>query len=503
VAGEGHRELVHLDADGGVLGRYGGLQYPHAVVIVSSDNSAWVSDLTGDLRHFAADGSILWQAKVCDEAHGMDFNPADNTLWVSDYFGGTLLHLAADGTQLWSGGELSAPSAVKVSVSDGSVWVIESLLIGTPDDFRVVSRLVHYSAEGVELLRGGGLSSPRSISLNQSDGSVWVADTDQASDGQVVHLTADGSVLSQTGGLPEGAVACSPADGKCWVAFEGGLALLGADGAELWRKAMPTRLRDLSVNALDGTCWVHDGYDLTLFAPDGTVLWTEEAWDTTTLWEASSIAVSPGDGSLWVVSEVNAQLERYTYPPYQWPPFVDISPDFWASGAIAAVAEAGIVFGYGDGTYRPEAVVDRAQVAVYLARWLAGGDEAVPAGPEVASFADVPVTHWAYRHVEYARELGVTQGYADGYHPDEPVDRGQMAAYISRAVAGGDAAVPPGPTAPTFQDVPVDYWAYRYVEYAAAQGLVVGFGDGYRPAAPVDRAQMAVFISRAISHTTE
>lgn len=53
----------------------------------------------------------------------------------------------------------------------------------------------------------------RSVSVNSSDGSAWVA-----SGGSVLHLAADGTILSQTGGFVHvNAVAANQADGSCWV----------------------------------------------------------------------------------------------------------------------------------------------------------------------------------------------------------------------------------------------------------------------------------------------
>jgi hypothetical protein len=45
----------------------------------------------------------------------------------------------------------------------------------------------------------------------------------------------------------------------------------------------------------------------------------------------------------------------------------------------------------------------------------------------------VPAEHWAYKWVEYCHSRGVVQGYWDGYHPDEVVNRAQMAVYVARA----------------------------------------------------------------------
>jgi Tol biopolymer transport system component len=118
-----------------------------------------------------------------------------------------------------------------------------------------------------------------------------------------------------------------------------------------------------------------------------------------------------------------------------------------------------------------------------------------------STFADVPPTHWAWAPVEVCVERGVTSGYGDGlYRPGEAVSRAQMAAYVSRAMARGDRNVPepsPGAVA-SFPDVPESHWAYKYVEYAAQEGVVKGYADGmYGPDATVNRAQMAVFIARA------
>ena len=74
-----------------------------------------------------------------------------------------------------------------------------------------------------------------------------------------------------------------------------------------------------------------------------------------------------------------------------------------------------------------------------------------------------------------------------------------MAVFIARAVAGGDANVPAGPAVATFNDVPTTHWAYRYVEYCFANGLVLGYDPyTYAPNVTVTRDQMAVFIARAL-----
>jgi hypothetical protein len=51
-----------------------------------------------------------------------------------------------------------------------------------------------------------------------------------------------------------------------------------------------------------------------------------------------------------------------------------------------------------------------------------------------------------------------------------------------------------------FPDVPPGYWAYAWIEWLAANGIVQGYWDGYHPEEPMTRAQMAVFITRTMQY---
>jgi hypothetical protein len=182
--------------------------------------------------------------------------------------------------------------------------------------------------------------------------------------------------------------------------------------------------------------------------------------------------------------------------------FSDVPRSFWAYAEIEACANAGIVHGYPDGSYHPAEPVNRAQMAVYISRALAGGDENVPqAGsyPE-PSFGDVPTGYWAYRYIEYAADAEVVRGCDDGlYHREDAVDRGQMAVYVARAKSwvsiDDDMTMAPE----LFPDVPADHWAYKYIEYAVEQNVVKGYPEGdYRPDEIVNRGQMAAYVARAL-----
>jgi len=134
--------------------------------------------------------------------------------------------------------------------------------------------------------------------------------------------------------------------------------------------------------------------------------------------------------------------------------FSDVPTYYWAFNEILALLQYRVSYGYDDGSFRPADIVTRDAMAVFLARTLCGSDANVPIGPLTPSFPDVPIDHWAYNYIEYMKAHGVAGGYPDGlYHPEIEVDRASMAAFMARAMTGGDAGIPPPPANPTFTDV--------------------------------------------------
>jgi hypothetical protein len=59
--------------------------------------------------------------------------------------------------------------------------------------------------------------------------------------------------------------------------------------------------------------------------------------------------------------------------------------------------------------------------------------------------------------------------------------------------------VSPAPGVATFTDVPTGYWAFQYIEALKASGITQGVTPTtYEPESPVTRAQMAVFLAKAL-----
>jgi PKD repeat protein len=241
---------------------------------------------------------------------------------------------------------------------------------------------------------------------------------------------------------------------------------------------------DLSMNNPTSWSWIFgDGSGLTAQNPSHEYT------------SAGTYAVS-----LTVTNASGSDTERKS--DYIIVTFPDVLLDHWACEEIQACLRAGVVAGYGDGCYHPDWPLARDHMAVYISRALAGDDE-IPAGPRTPSFLDVPRGYWAYDHIEYAKACGVVLGYFEGlFLPNLTLTRAQMAVFVARAIAdptGEEGLANYRPAdAPTFTDIPPDYWCYRHIEYLAENQVVSGYPDGsYQPAATVTRDQMAVYIARA------
>jgi len=192
--------------------------------------------------------------------------------------------------------------------------------------------------------------------------------------------------------------------------------------------------------------------------------------------------------------------------------FSDIQPGTPGEWARFYVEECAgrvplIVGGYDNGTYRPQVIVDRAAMAVYMARALK-----LPLQDYEGLFPDVPEDHWAWPWIEAMKRAGLVGGFdPTRYAPDLGVNRDAMAVFVARSMVGG-IDIPPGPESARFVDVPTDYWAYDEIEYCFSHNVVGGYDPThYVPEAPtyggaqvnpVTRDQMAVFVYRGFIQPT-
>ena len=117
---------------------------------------------------------------------------------------------------------------------------------------------------------------------------------------------------------------------------------------------------------------------------------------------------------------------------------------------------------------------------------------------QFALFDDVPPNHWAFSFVEAFAGSGMTSGCGYGiYCPAAPVSRAQLAVFLERGMHGS-AYRPPASTGNVFLDIGSGDFAAAFIEQLFLDGITAGCGNGnYCPDAPVTRDQMAVFALRA------
>ncbi|MCR2805246.1 invasin domain 3-containing protein [Paenibacillus soyae] len=117
--------------------------------------------------------------------------------------------------------------------------------------------------------------------------------------------------------------------------------------------------------------------------------------------------------------------------------FTDVPENAWYAEAVRSAFEAGIIQGFADGTFQPDAPVTRQQMAVMLVRAItASGAEGWKAAADqrLSDFNDGDaVAEWAEEAVSLLVEAGILRGGDDmELNPERVSTRGEMAALLSR-----------------------------------------------------------------------
>ena len=178
--------------------------------------------------------------------------------------------------------------------------------------------------------------------------------------------------------------------------------------------------------------------------------------------------------------------------------FLDVPSGYWAYDYIIAIYNNGITTGcvqddpstpQNERRYCPEDSVTRGQMAAFIIRVKYGENFTYTQTPY---FSDVPSNHTFFKYVQKMKDEGLT-AVSGVYMVDEPVTRGQMAAFIIRAKFGENFTYT---TTPYFTDVPSTHSFFKYVQKMKDEGITAVTGT-YGVDNIVTRAQMAAFLARA------
>jgi hypothetical protein len=217
--------------------------------------------------------------------------------------------------------------------------------------------------------------------------------------------------------------------------------------------------------------------------------------------------IDPVQGGLWTYGEYakprNTASGRWGtwaayFPMTTSPQFTDVLNSSPFYDFINVLRLWSITTGCKTGQYCPTDNVTRGQMAVFVIRALLGDNFTAPTTP---AFTDVPATHPFFNYIQKLKDLGITSGCtATTFCPDDPVTRGQMAAFVIRgklrSLYGGDTF--PFPSTAFFTDVPTTHPFFRFVQEMRDLGVTNGCtATTYCPDTNVTREQMAAFIVRA------
>ena len=109
--------------------------------------------------------------------------------------------------------------------------------------------------------------------------------------------------------------------------------------------------------------------------------------------------------------------------------FKDVPSSLSSSGYINSAVKAGVINGYTDGTFRPKGIVNRGQMAIFLAN----GFKLKTESPK--NFKDVKPSMASYSAIKKIIHAGITTGYSDNtYRANDTLTRGQISAFLARAM---------------------------------------------------------------------
>lgn len=108
--------------------------------------------------------------------------------------------------------------------------------------------------------------------------------------------------------------------------------------------------------------------------------------------------------------------------------FTDVSNDAWYCSAVSTLSAMGIISGYPDATFRPNASITRAEFAAIATRFDVNGDKTP------ASFNDI-AGHWAKDEIAVAANNGWVNGYEDGsFRPQNKITRAETISLVNRVL---------------------------------------------------------------------
>ncbi|MGO4110403.1 S-layer homology domain-containing protein [Paenibacillus sp. YAF4_2] len=168
----------------------------------------------------------------------------------------------------------------------------------------------------------------------------------------------------------------------------------------------------------------------------------------------------------------------------------------WGKSNIDLFVKLGLIIGYQDDTFRPNASITRAEFAAMMVRVFN-----FDTSSSTKTFSDVKDNYWASQDIKALAASGIITGYTDGaFRPNEVITRAEIIAMISRIVdfkaVGEQQTV-------NFNDI-ASSWNANDIRSAASAGIINGRAEGvFAPQEQSTRAEALSIILRVLNLNPE
>ena len=148
------------------------------------------------------------------------------------------------------------------------------------------------------------------------------------------------------------------------------------------------------------------------------------------------------------------------------------------------------IFGYADGTFKPDAPITRAEAVTALMRAKQITEL------KTNNYFDDCIGHWACGYIGAAVERNIVEGYTDGsFAPNHNITRAELAKMIVQSCNMAEQSIE--------KDIFADcegHWANGYITTLFGAGIIDGYVDGtFKPDALITRAEVVKIINKAVS----
>lgn len=178
--------------------------------------------------------------------------------------------------------------------------------------------------------------------------------------------------------------------------------------------------------------------------------------------------------------------------------FSDVGDSDPGSDAIYKLAAKGVINGNGDGTFKPDAGLTRAQACKIINLVFGFTDKAE------SGFPDVSGSEWYAEHVLISKKIGYITGHANGlFGPAEYISRQQVCIILVRIFKYlGTEITPILHNIEVTENLPD--WSRDQVLLVLSSGLMVLDKDGlFRPEEPITRRDFCVLLANFVSESTD